>query len=371
MKHCIFYLPYELDPKAARARMVRPRKMVQAFRKIGYDVFEITGFAQERSTKIEEAKRMIRAGTTFDFMYSEASTMPTLLTQPHHLPTHPFLDFGFFRFLKQHDVPIGLFYPDVYWKFEFYGEGLPKWKRFLAIRNYELDIRNYEKYLDCFYVPSLSMCKYLKSDRLTSIARELPPGADDLVIEAQDDRERNFAEKPLTIFYVGGVGAHYQIDKLAAAVADTPHTRLILCCREAEWNAEKAAFEPLLNDQITIIHKSGEELEPYYSESDLCSLLFQESAYRELAKPVKAYEYLAHERPVLATKGTGIGDYVEETGIGWTLPYEKEAISAQLQSILNHPEMISEKRSNCKQEKGKNIWEKRALQVAENLIVKG
>ena len=40
MKHCIFYLPYELDPSAARARMVRPRKMIQAFRSIGYDVFE-------------------------------------------------------------------------------------------------------------------------------------------------------------------------------------------------------------------------------------------------------------------------------------------------------------------------------------------
>ena len=75
MKRCIFYLPYELDRSAARARMVRPRKMIRAFQDIGYDVFEITGYAAERKRKIAEAKRLIRSGVPFDFTYSEASTM--------------------------------------------------------------------------------------------------------------------------------------------------------------------------------------------------------------------------------------------------------------------------------------------------------
>ena len=48
MKKCIFYLPYELDPLAARARMVRPRKMMQAFRDVGYAVGEIAGDVAER-----------------------------------------------------------------------------------------------------------------------------------------------------------------------------------------------------------------------------------------------------------------------------------------------------------------------------------
>ena len=95
MKRCLFYLPYQLK-EANRARMVRPRKMIQAFRDIGYEVFPVTGYAAERKEKIAEVKRMIRAGERFDFMYAEASTMPMLLTQPHHFPTHPFLDFGFF-----------------------------------------------------------------------------------------------------------------------------------------------------------------------------------------------------------------------------------------------------------------------------------
>ena len=50
--------------------------------------------------------------------------MPTLLTEPHHFPTHPLLDFGFFRYVKKQGIPIGLFYSDIFWKFEDYGKDL-------------------------------------------------------------------------------------------------------------------------------------------------------------------------------------------------------------------------------------------------------
>ena len=57
-----------------------------------------------------------------NFLYSESSTMPTSLTEPHHMPTHPFLDFSFFYFCKRNGIKIGLFYRDIYWKFEIYKE---------------------------------------------------------------------------------------------------------------------------------------------------------------------------------------------------------------------------------------------------------
>ncbi len=367
MKRCIFYLPYELDPHASRARMVRPRKMIRAFQELGYEVFEITGYAAARKQKIAEAKRLIRSGVRFDFAYSEASTMPTLLTEPHHLPTHPFLDFGFFKYLKKHEIPIGLFYPDVYWKFDNYGKDLPTWKRFSALRNYELDIREYEKTLTRFYLPSTKLGEYLGSEHLNAIAEELPPGADDLTVSPRSYEARDFDREPLTVFYVGGIGSQYQIVELVAAVAQTPRTRLILCCREAEWEKEKAAYEPFLNERIEVIHKSGAELEPYYAQADLCSLVFKPDAYREMAKPVKAYEYLAHERPILATEETGIGRFVKESGIGWTVDYSVEAISRQLLACIEQPELLSGLRSRCEEVKRENTWKARAEQVAQGL----
>ena len=36
MRKCIFYLPYRLE-QGSGARMVRPRKMVEAFRAVGYE----------------------------------------------------------------------------------------------------------------------------------------------------------------------------------------------------------------------------------------------------------------------------------------------------------------------------------------------
>lgn len=368
MKRCIVHIPYELDPSAARARMVRPRKMIRAFRNIGYEVYEISGYAAERKARIAEAKRQIEAGVQYDFAYSEVGTVPMLLTEPRHYPTHPFLDFGFFRFLKKHGIPIGLFYPDIYWKFDNYGEDYPAWKRYFALKNFELDLREYEKYLTRFYVPDRKICEYLQSEKLIEIAEELPPGADNLTVYPKSYEKRDFSKEPLTIFYVGGLGNHYQSGELLSAVSQTPNTKLILCCREPEWEKEKSALEPFMNEHIEVIHKSGAELEPYYEQADLCSLLFKQSTYMEMAKPVKAYEYLAHEIPVLATRGTGMGDFAEETGIGWAVDYSAEAISKTIRTILNDPQLLNRKRQFCQSVKKENTWEKRALQAAEGMV---
>ena len=368
MKRCIFYLPYELDPQASRARMVRPRKMIRAFQELGYEVFEITGYAAARKQKIAEFKRLIHSGVRFDFAYSEASTMPTRLTEPNHLPTHPLLDFGFFRYLKKQGIPIGLFYPDIYWKFDNYGENLPAWKRFFALKNYELDILEYEKYLDRFYIPSLKVCDYLQSPGLSKIAEELPPGADDIVVSPRSYEARDFKRDPLTVIYVGGIGAHYQIGELLRAVNKAEHCRMILCCREQDWEKQKAELQPLLSDRIEVVHKSGEGLEDCYQRADLCSLMFRHSAYIDMSQPVKAYEYLAHGIPMLATEGMAIADFVKRYDIGWTMDDSAEAIARQLQICIEHPELLEEKRVHCREAQPIHTWKARARQVARGLM---
>ena len=369
MKNCIVYIPYKLDPTAARARMVRPRKMIQAFEDNGYQPFVISGHTDERKARIKEVKQKIRSKVIFDFIYVEASTMPMLLTDPHHYPLHPTLDVGFFRFAKRHGIRIGLFYPDIYWKFDNYGEELQSWKRFFAIKNYELDLKIYEKYLDRFYIPNKKMCKYLKSDALTAISDELPPGSDDLFIDSQTYEHRDFSKEPLTVFYVGGLGNQYQIREIVKAVGLTDHARMILCCREDEWEKEKGNFKEILSDKIEVIHKHGEELEPYYRQTDLCSLLFEKSVYIDLAKPVKAYEYLAHEKPVLVTKGIEFADFVVSNNIGWEVNNSAEEISNLLTHLIDCPDELEEKMECCKDAKHKNTWMQRANKVAKDLSI--
>lgn len=368
MKKCIFYLPYKLEEKGSGARMLRPRKMIQAIAEIGYEVFAITGVSSERRAKIRELKAKIAAGEKYDFMYTESHTEPTLLTDPSHMPTHPFLDFGFFRYIRSRGIPIGLFYCDIYWKFDAYGEGLPGWKKQSALMCYRYDIRQYKKWLNRFYVPDMKICDYVKEDALTAIAGELPPGADDIAVpERAADAERDFGKKPLTVFYVGGLGKQYQIADVLQAVRQTEKTKLILCCREAEWEKEKASYAPYLCDRIEVIHKSSGELAPYYEAADVCSLLFKADAYRELAKPFKAYEYLAYEKPVLSTRGTAIGRFVEESGIGWNIDFSAAEIRRTLEEIIQSPAALCEKERACAAAKKVNLWRSRAEQVAREL----
>ena len=370
MKKCIFYLPYKLDENGAGARMIRPRKMIQAFKDIGYDVFVIAGWSSERKTRIAQARRNILNGVKYDFIYSENSTMPTLLTDPGHLPTHPFLDFAFFRFARKHGIKIGLFYCDVYWKFDFYGKGLSKWKRELALANYKYDIRQYKKLLNAFYVPDFKMCDYLNEPELTKIARELPPGADNIAVTNGDRisaTDRDYVKKPLTVFYVGGLGGHYQISELLKAVKMSENTQLILCCRDKEWEKEKPNLKPYMCDRVTVIHKNSDELEPYYAKADICSVLFQNTEYIDMAKPFKTYESIAHEIPVLSTRGTAIGDFVESSAIGWNIEFDANAIADVLSRIQANPEMLDEIRTNCRKAKAENLWTERAKTVADDL----
>ena len=367
MKRCIFYLPYKLEEHGKGARMMRPRKMIQAFREIGYDVFVIEGYSRARKRQIRQLKKCIRHGFQYEFMYAESSTMPILLTDPHHLPLHPFVDFGFFRWMKKRGIPIGLFYCDIYWKFDSYGEALPGWKRFFSLKCYVYDIRQYVKLLDRFYIPSGKLLDYLASEALSERSVLLPPGAEELRIRRDASRIRDFSVNPLHVFYVGGIGAHYQIEALIRAVSRTENCVLTLCCREHEWQKEKIRFEKFLNERIQIVHRNGDELEPYYDNADIGALIFENGAYMNMAMPYKAFEYLGHEIPVIATKDTAIGHFTEQNGTGLVIPYHEDAVCSLLNKILHRPEMLGEKQKTCIETKKQNLWKCRAGMVEKTL----
>lgn len=258
-----------------------------------------------------------------------------------------------------------MFYPDIYWKFDFYGTALPTWKRVSAIQCYKLDIAAYGKYLNRFYLPSLKVLDYLKSDKLRRIAEMLPPGGDEFPNIQRESCD--FIHKPLTILYIGGLGNGYEMEELLQAVQNTDNCRIILCCREDDWEKEKGTFLTLSHDKIVVVHKSGEALNDCYQEADICTAMFPATEYRAMAQPVKVYEYLSHGLPSFATEHTAIGDFVEQNGIGWTIPYQAEAIAARLREILQNPALLDEKFAVCEEVRKLHTWKRRAEQVANGL----
>lgn len=367
MKNCIFHIPYKLDPNAKAAPMLRPRKMIEAFEKNGYRVDVISGFSAEREALIEKVKNKILDGVEYDFMYAESSTMPMLLSDPGHMPTHPFMDFDFFSFVKQHGIKIGLFYRDVYWKFDIYKKSLPYWKYAPAMLCYKYELKQYGKYLDRLYIPTEKFYDYIDMPVFDGRVSTLPPGCELTACESAEKKDRDYSAEPLKIFYVGGLGEQYQINELLIAVRETENCELTVCCRQDEWEKEKEKLIDAMCDRVQIVHKSGDELKAEYEKADICSLLFKPDLYRQLAMPYKAFEYLSNLKPVMASRETAIGDFVENNNIGWTIEYSAEEIKALLSGIMTDGKALGEKKASCIRARENNLWTRRATKVSEEL----
>jgi glycosyltransferase involved in cell wall biosynthesis len=359
MNVMIYHAPYPLDSNAMSASGIRPVRMLEAFRELGYRVLEVTGNSKQRKLAIGSVKEFVADGGIVDFAYSESSTMPTAITDAHHLPLHPFLDAAFFRYLRHHDIPVGVFYRDIYWKFPEY---LHSVNRIVALGTralYRFDLFVYRLWVDRLYLPSLKMGVEVPIVKPAQ-HEALPPGCTTLdpVGDPDDD---------LTIFYVGGIGDYYRLHEGMRAVGQVDGVRLIICTSKAQWDDLASDYEDIVNTSVDIVHASGRDLEVYYRRATIGSLFLEPIQYREFASPMKLYEYIGHGRPVIASKGTLSGTFVAEHNLGWTIPYSADALTELLNQLLENPDEVKSITEHVREERHAHTWLARARQVAGGL----
>lgn len=364
-KRCIVHIPFLLGgDRPPSGSQIRPMKIIAAFKSIGYNVDVVSGFAKERKAKIEEIKNNINSGVKYDFLYCENYTEPTLLTEDHHLPTHPFLDFSFFKFCKNHGIRIGLFYRDVYWKFPIYKESVGTLKTIVATHFFKYDLKKYNELLDVLYFSDKKMYEYLPFEFKGEI-KELPPGIDSSI---EASKVKGIKENgKINIFYVGGIGELYNMKALFEAVNKTDDIYLTVCCREGEWKTWKPKYEEYLNDRINIIHKSGEDLKPHMESADLLSLFFEPVEYRTICVGVKMYEYMTYKRPLLSTKNTSMGSTVEKYGIGYNIDYSVEELIKLFKYLKSNKSDLNDKIKKIEKIYMDQTWEARARKVSKDL----
>lgn len=338
--------------------------MLNAFKDLGCNVDLVTGYSEDRSRAMADVKRKIRNGTRYDFVYSESSTMPTILTDAHHMPLRPFLDWRFFEYCKLNRIPIGLFYRDIYWLFDNYGENLNAMKVMAAKAAYNYDLFVYQRTLTRLYLPSLEMARYVpRIDQ--SVMSALPPGH-----AVQGRRESGASEsalRPLRLFYVGGMSSHYRLHTLLRVVSKMPQVELTVCTREAEWEGVRDEY-PFLTANIKVIHEIGARMEAHLRDCDIAVLFVQPHEYREFASPVKLYEYLGHHKPIVASEGTLSGRFVRENQVGWTIPYEANALANLLDDLCTNAPKVTRMRENTKAVSARHTWRSRAEQVIIDLV---
>ena len=375
MRHCIFHIPMAVDPSAVSGSSNRPHRMIAAFRAIGYEVDVVMGVANDRRKQIQQIKQRIREGRSYDFAYCESSTMPTALTEPHHLPSHPFLDFQFMRFCKRHGIPIGLFYRDAYWRYRPYRDSVGLVRSLVARFFYLTDLFQYRGILTILYVPTLRFAEdAIRHSKLLTLSRTLPPGAP-TSSSIQQRAHDKFADAPppqhLQLLYVGGVGHQYDIGALLSALDRLPMCELTVCCRKPEWD-QFVAESPLLaqHPRLRVVHLSGEELEPLYDVAHICLLFLRPQAYLHNAMPIKLMEYLGHCVPVIEVDGSSGAEFVKEHQTGWAIPYSEDSFVNLLVRLHTDFGLIRTAYANCQQALSSNTWEARARQVANDLGVR-
>jgi glycosyltransferase involved in cell wall biosynthesis len=362
-RRCIFYRPYPLDQNSRSGSGMRPAAMLQAFRQLGYHVDVFAGRAVERKRIAREVRKRLAAGVHYDFLYAEPPSTPTLLTEPHHFPTHPFVDYGLLLACRSRHVPVLLFYRDVHWRLPEYRRTVG-WLKYLVLLPFlHLDLLAYRRLTDALLVPDARMLPRIARWALTKPNWTAVPGFDSSeTLPARDD-----TGSPPRLFYVGGVEPPvYDLNPLLlgsaeAIAAGVPHT-LTICARKPEWIRGGPLYSALLGPHVRIVHNNTrEELLDLYASHDISVMPFG-TLNSDWAMPIKFPEALGMGLPVLAGAGTAVGDIVERERIGWLVDGSTANFVGVLRGI-DAPE-LARARAAVAQIRLQYSWVERARQVA-------
>lgn len=351
----LFHTPTVLDPLSPVGCGIRPVKMLEAFKEMGCEVTVVAGTASDRKKIIKQVNAELKDGGFYDFCYSESPPLPTLLTEHHRFPTHPFLDFGFFANLQNRKIPISLFYRDIYWMV------CPPPKEWGILKNsianffYLYDLKRYAHLVDLLYLPTEKMGDYIASIP-KSKKKPLPPGAE-IKISEKILKEGD----SINLLYVGGLGDSYKMHELLKGLSDD--VRFTLCTREKEWEKVKCEYDTLMGGNTNIVHKSGDDLDILYQNSDIAMLFMKPDDYREFAAPIKLFEYIGRGKPIIASKGTYAAKFVSDNNVGWSIDYNSKSLKDLITHLQNNPHEVLNAAKNCIKTSKSHSWAQRAQQV--------
>ncbi len=363
-RRIIVYRTLAIDPNSRLGSDLRPARLLDAFRQIGYEVDVVAGAAAERRRAVDLVRQQVGSGVTYEFLYAEPPTTPIPLNESHHLPLNPLMDYRFLAFCHARGIPVILFYSDVQWRLPDYPRRVGWAKYLAALPFFHLDLLVYRNVVDALLVPDLGMLS-----RVAAWASQKPhwasiPGFDPL--ESSTPREAQAGEAPLRLFYVGGVlSPVYDLGPLlrgsAFAAARGLRHELTICCREPEWARHPASYDQYLGAHVNVVHnRTRQQLLELYARHDIAVMPYG-TVNSDWSMPIKFPEAVGMGLPVLAGTGTAVARMVDEQGIGWSVGPSDE----DLHAVLNKIDRIELERARTavRQVQPKYTWAERAREI--------
>ena len=342
---------------------VKPYYLEQAFKDIGYDVISLADYSSKRFQIIKKIKQEVKKGLKIDFLYSESTPVPTALNDKHHFPLHPFLDFQFFQFLRKRNIPVGLFYCDIYWKFDHYKKNIVLYKRLILSPFHIYDWLQYCRTLDILFVPSRGMQEHLPR----GFKREIQLAAPGCLLYKIEKKQADLS-KQLNLLYIGGITPPvYDLSNLVQVINKLDNVKLTLCCRQAEWSSFKDYYSHLDKNKVHIVHKSGDALLNLYKQADAFVIYRPSHVYTNFMMPVKLFEALGHGLPVISNSCTEVAAFIQEHDTGFVVKDESEFINL-IKDFQCNPQTLEAKIEKTITIRKEHTWEKRAQAIATALL---
>lgn len=360
MKTMIFHHPLPIQAAGQSGSRIRPARMLEAFQATGYETVQVTGFAEERREAMNRIFQDIKGGRKFDFCYSESSTMPYALTEPHHLPLWGEMDLNFFRRLRHSGVPVGVYYRDAQWMLpEYRTSGMRGIARDVARFFYRRELCRLRAESDVLYVPSPEFARWIGIQNDKTV-KHLPPGC-----EIRPRGKRNM--RSFAMLYVGGVSPPiYDVTPLFQLAEILHEERFLVVTRKEEW--EELVRTARIPPNVQVVSNASNDLDQYFDDSDMFSLIIRSSEYFSIALPVKLFEALGRGVPILAFTGTAVSVFLSKERIGWCVDSPEKAAELVRHLRSSGAAELSAMERRMYESAASHTWESRAVQVGTEII---
>lgn len=351
MNKNILYITFVDFEEQKSGSSVRPKKIYDAFKKIGVNIKLLEG---QQNRKYERWKKVIEyfkeiKYDKFDACYIEPPSGPIFNLCDHLLMIY---------ISKIKKLPVGVFYRDAFWRLsEHYPRKGLKAKLIILMHKFDWQIIKYVSKV--LYVPSKTFADYFEFPNKVI----LMPGAEK--IENLSIGEDN------SFIYVGGVdglyGSNLLLDSFKMAYEKNKSLILNLVCREENDVIRKYKNEKWLN---VFIGKSGfQDLKEIYDKSKYSIITLIPGVYSNLAVPIKLFEYISYEKPILSTNCLEIEKIINKYDIGKIAKADRESLSEAILQMSNDNNAFNKYRDNIRKNVlKKELWENRVLLILSTLL---
>ena len=360
----LLYITFiDINEPAKSGSSLRPKKMLEAFEQMQLKIKVLQGANNKRAQRRRNVKEILK--------WLDSNKPRMCYVEPPSGPFFCSIDLKLLKKLKKMEVPIGLFYRDVYWKYPKIYENINIIKKIklIIIKQMQLrDLRVFERTLSIVFSSSESMFKALEIDQKYCM---LPPGCIQCNLDFIDkDIERILNNQILTYLYVGGASVRYGSKLLLRAFEkvnrDKICAKLIFICPEQQWRILEFSSEASCK-WLQVLHIHEEALAQIYKKADVCVSPILKNDYNDIVIPIKLYEYMSYAKPILATNCTETQRIIQSYDIGWITCDTVDALFEEIVRLNKNRSEIINKKKHIVGVIEKNTWSIRAQKVVNVL----